>query len=117
MFMCGSGSGMRDPLKTNSRGNALASSVVVVIMFSPNDSRWVIIAKMKSNNTAVVLIHELQRVSVRPRGALREFRKISELVSGLSVNYSEVLWQHQTMPLEAAFRELVGQRREPQLRQ
>jgi hypothetical protein len=38
----------------------------------------------KSSDAAVVLIHELHRVSVRPRSALREFRKISELDSGLT---------------------------------
>ena len=37
--------------------------------------------------------------------------------SVLAVNHSEVLWQHRTMPLEAAFRELVDQRQEPRLRQ
>jgi hypothetical protein len=32
---------------------------------------------MKSSDAAVVLVHELQQVSVRPRSALREIRKIS----------------------------------------
>jgi hypothetical protein len=39
---------------------------------------------MKSIDAAVVHIHELHRASVRPRSALREFRKISELDSGLT---------------------------------
>jgi hypothetical protein len=82
---------MRDPLKMNSRGSALVFSVVVAIMFSPNDCGWVIITMMKSSNAAVVLIHELQRVSVRPRSALREFRKTSELVSGLTVIREELV--------------------------
>jgi hypothetical protein len=43
------------------------------------DADWVIVTTMKSSGAAVV--HELQRVSVHPRSALREFRKISELVS------------------------------------
>jgi hypothetical protein len=45
----------------------------------------VIVTTMKSSYEAVVLIHELQRVSVRPGSALREFRKTSELISGQTV--------------------------------
>jgi hypothetical protein len=35
MLICGSGSGIRDPLKTNSRGKLLAFRVVVAIVISP----------------------------------------------------------------------------------
>jgi hypothetical protein len=34
MLICGAGSGMRDPLKTNSRGKLVVFSVVVAISFS-----------------------------------------------------------------------------------
>jgi hypothetical protein len=46
---------------------------------------------MKPSDEAVVLIHELQRVSVCPRSALGEFRKTSELVSGLPVIREELV--------------------------
>jgi hypothetical protein len=35
MLICGSGSGIRDPLKTNSRGKLLVFRVVVAIFISP----------------------------------------------------------------------------------
>ena len=35
MLICGSGSGIRDPLKTNSRGKLLVFKVVVAIFISP----------------------------------------------------------------------------------
>jgi hypothetical protein len=37
MLICGSGSGTRDPLNTNSRGKLLVFSVVVGIVFSPKN--------------------------------------------------------------------------------
>jgi hypothetical protein len=57
---------------------------------------WVIVTMMKPSDAAVVLIHELQRVPVRPSGALSEFRKISELVSGLPEMRSQPRQSHKT---------------------
>lgn len=82
MLICGSGSGIRVPLKANSRGKALVFNVVVDIFISPNDYGNVIECchNDEIKHAAVVLIHELQRGPVRPCSPLPEFRKISELV-------------------------------------
>src|ERR1700729_3511682 len=81
MLIWGFGSGIRDPLKANSRGKVLDLSVEIAIFFSPKsgwDGDWVIVTMIRSSITAVALAHEVQGISARPRSALGEAPKIRE---------------------------------------
>ena len=83
MLMRGSGSGIREPLKANSRGKVLDLSVEIAIFSSPKsgwDGDWVIVTMIRSSITAVALVHEVQGISSRPRSALGEAPKIRAIL-------------------------------------